>query len=88
MFNTLKLAKKLINKAKKSKKYRMLAFVLAAKFILSVISIIVISYLAINAQTAGAAYGLNPGMKQVKTADNPTVYYLDHARFKPVSSRD
>ncbi len=80
MFNTLKLAKKSLSKAKKSKKYRMLAFALAAKFLLSVLVLIVISYLAINAQNAGAAYGLNPGIKQAKIADNPTVYYLDHAR--------
>ncbi|MDP2709540.1 MAG: M23 family metallopeptidase [bacterium] len=27
-----------------------------------------------------AAYGLNPDVRQVKTADNPAVYYLDHQR--------
>lgn len=71
MFNALKLAKKLIDKADKSKKYRLLAIILA---------IIAISYLAINAQNAWAAYGINPEIKQVRTADNPAVYYLDHAR--------
>jgi murein DD-endopeptidase MepM/ murein hydrolase activator NlpD len=27
-----------------------------------------------------AAFGIDPSIKQVKTADNPTVYYLDHQR--------
>lgn len=29
-------------------------------------------------KSADAAYGLNENIKQVKTANNPTVYYLDH----------
>ncbi|MDD5294948.1 MAG: hypothetical protein PHP21_03465, partial [Patescibacteria group bacterium] len=29
---------------------------------------------------ARAAFGLDPSFKQVKTADNPAVYYLDHVR--------
>ena len=80
MFDTLKLAKKLIGQIKKSRKFRLLALVFAAKFLLSVLAIIVISYLAVNAQNTEAAYGLNTEIKQVKTADNPTVYYLDHER--------
>ena len=80
MFNALKLAKKLINKIKKSRKYRLLVIALAAKVLLSALAIIIISYLAVNAQNADAAYGINPEIKQVKTADNPAVYYLDHAR--------
>ncbi|MFH0972924.1 MAG: hypothetical protein V1768_02985, partial [Patescibacteria group bacterium] len=57
MFNTLKLAKKLI-----------------------ILTVIITICLAIRAQNAKAAYGLNPEIKQVKTANNSTVYYLDHAR--------
>ncbi|MDD4271740.1 MAG: M23 family metallopeptidase [Patescibacteria group bacterium] len=79
MNNTLKLAKNLIGKTKKSKKFRLLALALAVKFLISLIAIIAISYLAVNAQNADAAYGLNSDIKQVRTADNPTVYYLDHA---------
>ncbi len=80
MFNTLKLAKNLIFNPGKSKKYRLLAILLAVKFILSIITLITIGYLAINGQNVDAAFGVNPEIKQVKTADNPTVYYLDHAR--------
>ena len=80
MFNTLKLAKKLINKIKKSRKYRLLVIALAAKVLLSALALIIISYLAVNAQNAEAAYGINSEIKQAKTADNPAVYYLDHAR--------
>ncbi|MEI6596996.1 MAG: hypothetical protein WCL13_02170, partial [bacterium] len=80
MLYTLKLAKNLIDKAGRSKKYRLLAVILAAKFLLSILAIITISYLAINAQNADAAYGVNSATKQVRTADNPAVYYLDHAR--------
>jgi len=80
MFNTLKLAKKLIGKANKSKKYRLLYLVVAAKFLLSILVLIVIGYLAINARNTEAAYGINPAIKQVRTVDNPAVYYLDHAR--------
>ncbi|MFA6306865.1 MAG: M23 family metallopeptidase [Patescibacteria group bacterium] len=55
--------------------------ILAKKlFIFAVIITVIIGCLAINAQIAGAAYGVNSEIKQVKTADNPTVYYLDHAR--------
>lgn len=80
MFYPLKLAKKLINKAKKSKKYRILAIILAAKLLLSVLAVMAIGYLAISAQNVGAAYSISLEIKQVKTADNPAVYYLDHAR--------
>ncbi|MFH1233963.1 MAG: M23 family metallopeptidase [Patescibacteria group bacterium] len=37
-----------------------------------------ISYLAINIQNVNADYGLNSKIKQVKTINNPTVYYLDY----------
>lgn len=80
MLNTLKLAKKMIGKANKSKKHRFLAVILSAKFLLSILAVVIIGYLAVNAQNVGAAYGVSLAVKQVKTADNPTVYYLDHAR--------
>ncbi|MDP2736696.1 MAG: M23 family metallopeptidase, partial [bacterium] len=47
---------------------------------LTILAVIIISLLAVNAQTAVAAYDVNTAIKQVKTADNPAVYYLDHER--------
>ncbi|MFH1583176.1 MAG: M23 family metallopeptidase [Candidatus Falkowbacteria bacterium] len=46
--------------------------------ILTVIAVVIL--LVINIHSADAAYGVNPDIKQVKTADNPAVYYLDHER--------
>ncbi|MFH1255502.1 MAG: M23 family metallopeptidase [bacterium] len=51
--------------------------VLKLLFILAVISV---CYVAARAGDVGAAYGVHPEIKQVKTADNPSVYYLDHER--------
>jgi len=34
----------------------------------------------VGSNKAQAAFGLDLSFKQVKTADNPAVYYLDHAR--------
>jgi len=47
---------------------------------LTIVAIVAATFLVFNAQNAQAAYGLNSGIKQVKIANNPTVYYLDHAR--------
>jgi len=46
----------------------------------TILAVIIISLLAVNAQTAIAAYDVNTAVRQVKTADNPAVYYLDHER--------
>src|SRR3989338_9647 len=80
MLNTLKLAKKFIRKVKKSKEYRFLSGIFMAKVILLILAVMAVSYLAVNATQAEAAYGINREIKQVKTADNATVYYLDHKR--------
>ncbi|MFH1583033.1 MAG: M23 family metallopeptidase [Candidatus Falkowbacteria bacterium] len=52
--------------------------ILAKKLL--VFTLIAIVFLAVGAQSADAAYGVNSDIKQVKTADNPAVFYLDHAR--------
>ena len=80
MFNTLKLAKKSISQIDKFKRYKILAFAFALKLLLSVVGIIFISYFVANAQEAGAAYGIDTSIKQVKTANSSAIYYLDHAR--------
>ncbi len=80
MLNTLKLAKNFIGRFKQSKKYRVLAVALMVKILISAIGIIFISYLAINAQNANATYGVDTNIKQVKTANSSTIYYLDHGR--------
>ena len=80
MLNTLKLAKKFIRKVKKSKEYRFLSGIFMAKVILLILAVMAVSYLAVNATQAEAAYGINREIKQVKTANNATVYYLDHKR--------
>ncbi|MFA5359685.1 MAG: M23 family metallopeptidase [Patescibacteria group bacterium] len=80
MLNTLKLAKNSIGQINKFKKYKILAFAFALKLLLSAIGIIFISYLAMNASEAGAAYGVDTSIKQVKTANSSAIYYLDHAR--------
>jgi len=74
------LAKKIIVKFIKSRKYRLLLLVFVAKLLLSLIGLIFISYFVINANQVDAAYDLSTDIKQVKTADNTTVYYLDHNR--------
>ena len=80
MFNTLKLAKNSIGQINKLKKYKILDFAFALKLLLSAIGIIFISYLAINVGEAGAAYGIDTSIKQVKIANSSAIYYLDHAR--------
>ncbi len=55
-------------KIKESKKYGLLTIVL---FLIAI-------SLSINARDVKADYALNPKIKQVKTIDNPTVYYLDY----------
>ena len=49
------------------------------KIILAVV-IFALGFAIANPNRAQAAFGLDPGFKQVKTADSPAVYYLDHAR--------
>ena len=74
------LAKKIIVKFIKSRKYRLLLLVFVAKLLLSLIGLIFISYFVINANQVDAAYDLSTDIKQVKTADNTTVYYLQDLR--------
>ncbi|MFH1522650.1 MAG: M23 family metallopeptidase [Patescibacteria group bacterium] len=47
---------------------------------LIILSLSLLGVFLIVGQNAFAAYGLDPGIMQVKTANNPTVYYLDHNR--------
>lgn len=68
MSNILILAKKLISKLKKH------------KFLTVVLFLIIINCFVINTQNVEAAYELNPKIKQVKVADNSTIYYLDHKK--------
>jgi len=42
--------------------------------------VVLIGIGAINSNIANAAYDLDANIRQVKTADNPAVYYLDHVR--------
>lgn len=80
MVNMLIFAKKLINKFKKSRKFRLFILAMAAKTVITIIALIIVSFWAYQAKEAEAANGLNPKITQVKTAANPTVYYLDHKR--------
>lgn len=48
--------------------------------LLFVLALICIFHIFAVARVAEAAYGLNVEIKQVKTASNPAVYYLDHSR--------
>ncbi|MBU0636726.1 M23 family metallopeptidase [Patescibacteria group bacterium] len=80
MRNILTLAKNLVIQREKSKKFNILAFVFVAKTLLSILILIIIGSLTNNTQNVEATYGLNPKIKQVKTADKATVYYLDHAK--------
>lgn len=59
---------------------------LSKNLILLIITLAIVSFFGLALISAAeAAYGLNPSFKQVKTADNPAVYYLDHQRgFKKV----
>ncbi|MEK7557821.1 MAG: M23 family metallopeptidase [Patescibacteria group bacterium] len=68
MSNILILAKKLISKIKKH------------RFLAVVLFLIIINCLVINTQNIEASYGLNTNIKQVKTVNSSTVYYLDHKK--------
>jgi len=51
--------------------------ILAKAVVVTILLVIVLSCLATEAR---AVYGIDPSIKQVKTADSPIVYYLDHKR--------
>ncbi|GEM_PF-908892 len=80
MVITLILAKRLVNKFHRSKKFRLFVIAMAAKVLISIIALAVVSYWAYTAKEAEAAYGLDSKITQVKTAASPAVYYLDHKR--------
>jgi len=50
------------------------------KIFVAVVVIASLFYIFLLPSKASAAYGLSTTIKQVKTADSPTVYYLDHNR--------
>ncbi len=62
------------NSIKKDTEFRLLFGEIVITFIVA--SSLV--YLCLNASQASAAFGLSAKIKQVKTANSPTVYYLDH----------
>ncbi len=50
------------------------------KIVITIIVVFSLVYLCLSASQVSAAYGLSTKIKQVKTANSPTVYYLDHKR--------
>lgn len=63
--------------------YMSITLKLAKKSVLKllfVLALICIFHVFTMARVAEAAYGINPEIKQVKTASSPSVYYLDHSR--------
>lgn len=68
MPNILILAKKFISKIKKH------------RLLIVVLFFIVFGCLIGNTQSVKASYGLSSEIKQVKTADKTTIYYLDHTK--------
>jgi len=79
MVNILILAKKYLDKFKKSKKFRLFVIAMAAKLLVSLIVLAIVGYWACQPNETEAA-GLSTKITQVKTANSSTVYYLDYKR--------